>query len=270
VNDGLFDLGALFAGERRWVVVQADCRTILPIIPTEFRRIIVCDPPYGKGHYKTDRDVAVATLLPVVSEARTVALKGYAQNLHTWLIALGLTPVEWVTWFPTNYAAKAGGRWTGLPRWHEDIAVSGVVPGAKRLTRKRKESAKTVSALALQKAHSPNWHWDTPSAMGDVWEDPAPAIAFQSAKRLHPNESPLGIMLKLVELCSNPGDTICDPFAGSASLGVACLRLGRNYVGIEVVPEWAALCRERLAAEEQGSTLQASRAGQVPLFGGVR
>lgn len=256
-----------------WQIIEGDSVAIVRTLPPESRRVIVCDPPYGKGHYRTDKDVCVAALLPVVGEARTVALKGYAQNLHTWLIALGLTPVEWVTWFPTNYAAKAGGRWTGLPRWHEDIAVHGTAPGSKRLTREKAPNAIKNAIQMLHRGkdpfHAAGYDPTKPAAMGDVWTDPAPAIAFQAAKRLHPNESPVSLMLKLVELCSNPGDIILDPFAGSASLGVACLRLGRHYIGIEVVPEWAALCRERLSAEEAGSTLEASRAGQLPLLGGA-
>jgi hypothetical protein len=248
-----------------WQIIEGDSVAIVRTLPAEKRRVIVCDPPYGKGHYKTDRDVAVAALLPIIGEARTVALKGYPINVHQWLPALGLTPEEWIAWYPTNYAAKAGGRWKGLPKWHEDIAVCGVVPGAKRLKQERVKAGISPSKKHAGKNLDPA----SCSAIGDVWTDAAPGIAFLSERRLHPNESPVSLMLKLVELCSNPGDTILDPFAGSASLGVACMRLGRNYIGIEVVPEWAALCRERLAAEQAGSTLEASRAGQLPLLGGA-
>jgi len=60
---------------------------------------------------------------------------------------------------------------------------------------------------------------------------------------------------------------VLDPFAGSGTTGVACLRLGRRFIGIERDPKYIEVARERLAAEESGSTLQAARAGQVPLFG---
>ena len=63
-----------------------------------------------------------------------------------------------------------------------------------------------------------------------------------------------------------PGDLILDPFAGSGTTGVAALRLGRRCILIEKDPKYAALCRERMTAEESSSTLQAKRAGQEPLF----
>ncbi len=86
--------------------------------------------------------------------------------------------------------------------------------------------------------------------------------------RVHPAQKPIGLMLDLVRLFSDPGDTILDPYCGSGTTGVAAVRLGRHFVGVERDPAHADVARERLAAEESGSTLQASRAGQECLFGG--
>ena len=95
----------------------------------------------------------------------------------------------------------------------------------------------------------------------DVWRFAAPK------DRQHPCQKPLPMMLQIVRASSRPGDTILDPFCGSATTGVAALRLGRKFIGIEKDPTYFALACERLRAEEQGSTLQASRAGQLPLLG---
>lgn len=83
----------------------------------------------------------------------------------------------------------------------------------------------------------------------------------------HPTQKPRSLMVELVGLFSDEGDTILDPFCGSATTGVAALRLGRKFIGIEKDPTYFALACERLRAEEQGSTLQAARAGQLPLLG---
>ena len=50
----------------------------------------------------------------------------------------------------------------------------------------------------------------------------------------HPTVKPLSIIQKYVRICSNPGQTILDPFMGSGTTGAACVKLGRKFVGIEI------------------------------------
>ena len=58
----------------------------------------------------------------------------------------------------------------------------------------------------------------------------------------------------LVEPCvlagSAPGDTVLDPFSGSGTVGVVALRHGRNYVGCELNPQYAALSEQRIADDQ--------------------
>jgi DNA modification methylase len=57
----------------------------------------------------------------------------------------------------------------------------------------------------------------------------------------------------LVEPCvlagSAEGDTVLDPFSGSGTVGVVALRHGRNYVGCELNPEYAALSEQRISQD---------------------
>lgn len=85
--------------------------------------------------------------------------------------------------------------------------------------------------------------------------------------RVHTTQKPVELMMALVADFTDPNDVILDPFAGSGTTGVACLRLGRRCILIEQKPEYAATCIERLRAEESDSTLSAYRAGQTALFG---
>ena len=73
-------------------------------------------------------------------------------------------------------------------------------------------------------------------------------------------------MLELVELFTDPGDLLPDPFCGSGTTGVACLRLGRRFIGIEKDAKYAAIARERLEAETNGLSLRDARAGQIGMF----
>lgn len=51
--------------------------------------------------------------------------------------------------------------------------------------------------------------------------------------RYHPNEKPLDLMKRVVGIHSLPGDLVLDPFMGSATTGVACVKMGRRFIGVE-------------------------------------
>ncbi len=62
----------------------------------------------------------------------------------------------------------------------------------------------------------------------------------------HPTQKPRRLMNELVGLFSNAGQTVCDPFMGSGTTGVACMTLGRPFVGIELEPKYFDLACERI------------------------
>lgn len=86
----------------------------------------------------------------------------------------------------------------------------------------------------------------------------------------HDTQKPLALMLELVSLFTDPGEIILDPFAGSGTTGVACLRLGRRFIGIEKDAAYAETATQRLEAESQGQSLREFRAGQLSMFGGEK
>jgi len=71
----------------------------------------------------------------------------------------------------------------------------------------------------------------------------------------HPTVKPVHLMSWLVRLVSKEGDTVLDPFMGSGTTGVACKRLKREFIGIELSEEYIKIARARISAVE------------IPLFG---
>ncbi|QHS09157.1 DNA methyltransferase [Sinimarinibacterium sp. NLF-5-8] len=70
------------------------------------------------------------------------------------------------------------------------------------------------------------------------------------ARKLHPNQKPVALMDWLLDQCKlKEGDTVLDPFMGSASLGVACVRRGIRYIGCEISHEYFEVARNRLEQE---------------------
>jgi site-specific DNA-methyltransferase (adenine-specific) len=68
-------------------------------------------------------------------------------------------------------------------------------------------------------------------------------------KSLHPWQQELEPFVKLVETCSEPGELVCDPFAGSGTTGLAALRAGRRFVGGDIDPVYVEIAARRLEAE---------------------
>lgn len=79
--------------------------------------------------------------------------------------------------------------------------------------------------------------------MNDIWDVP---VAYSGAKRFHPNEKPISWLVPCIENSSKIGDITLDPFAGSGSTGVACKKLGRRYILIDVDDNYCKIAEERL------------------------
>lgn len=63
----------------------------------------------------------------------------------------------------------------------------------------------------------------------------------------HPTQKPLPLLTEIVSLFSFDGDLVCDPFMGSGTTGVAAVKLGRQFTGIEQNQQWFDLSRRRIS-----------------------
>lgn len=225
----------------RAVIYLGDCREVLPTLGTF--DAVVTDPPYGFGAYATDRALEVQLYASLLDAARTAALFGYPEQLIGLCMALGREPDEWVTWAPPNKCTGAFGR--KLMRAAECIAIFGEVSGGRQVMRARAGSS-WCRGIAIERGLDPDYARAT-----DVWSDPSPGTRCNSYLRVHPNEKPVTMMLKLVTLCSTPGETICDPFCGSGTTLVAAWQLGRRSVGVEISEAYCEVAAKRLEATVQ-------------------
>lgn len=76
---------------------------------------------------------------------------------------------------------------------------------------------------------------------------PAPS----SKSRIHPTEKPQGILERLVKIHSNKNSTVLDCFGGSFSTALSCLRLKRNFIGIEMDENYFEIAKKRVAEKEK-------------------
>lgn len=81
--------------------------------------------------------------------------------------------------------------------------------------------------------------------LGDVWD--IPFLNPKAKERTgYPTQKPLLLLERIIELSTNTGDVVLDPFCGSGTTLVAANLLGRRAVGIDISPDAAALTRSRL------------------------
>ena len=99
----------------------------------------------------------------------------------------------------------------------------------------------------------------------DVWNFPT----VQHYKGKHPCEKPLAMMEHIIRASTKPGAVVLDCFAGSGTTGVACIRLGRSFIGVELDESYAGIAAARIEAAEDlpemaAPFLQKKRQGGKP------
>ncbi len=68
----------------------------------------------------------------------------------------------------------------------------------------------------------------------------------KNSPRFHPTQKPVRLFEGIVNDYSEEGQIILDPFLGSGTTAVACQNLHRNFIGIEISPEYCKIAEERL------------------------
>ena len=76
-------------------------------------------------------------------------------------------------------------------------------------------------------------------------------MATECANKGHSATFPVALPEWFIKLLTKPGDVVLDPFMGSGTTAVACMRSNRHFVGIELNSVFCKLAEQRLAAEQK-------------------
>jgi site-specific DNA-methyltransferase (adenine-specific) len=228
----------------------------MPTIPEASIDAIVTDPPYGDTDCEWDSIVAgwlsevPRVLKPSGSVWFFTSLRHFATivpHLNGWTIA------QDIVWEKHNGTGLHADRFR---RIHEHAVQ--IYPKGRRWSQVYKAPQFTMDERARQVRRK-----QKPTHYGAV--NPHDFVSFDGGPRLqrsilrvrschgyaiHPTQKPEGIVIPLVRYSCPPGGLVLDPFAGSGTTGVVCVREGRQFIGIEKDPEMAEKARKRIAEAE--------------------
>ena len=68
------------------------------------------------------------------------------------------------------------------------------------------------------------------------------------SKKYHPTMKDIKVIIKLVEILSNPNQIVIDPFLGSGTTAIACEKLNRRWIGIELSEDYCEIAKTRIKA----------------------
>ena len=74
-------------------------------------------------------------------------------------------------------------------------------------------------------------------------------------KGIHPAEKPVELIQRFIKVSSKIGDVVLDPFMGSGTTGIACAKLKREFIGIEINQDIFQIAQRRINAELEKQVL---------------
>ncbi len=207
---------------------------------------VICDPPYEaeahtKGRRIADPRTGRIREAPISFAAmvnRDEAARAMSRVCRGWTMAF--CQVEAVAAWRASLEA-AGSKWRRAGLFIKPN-------GMPQLTGDRPAQCYETIAIAWSGEGKSSWNGGGKRA---IYEHVVKGN-FSREPRFHETEKPEELMEALVRDFTRPGDTVCDPFSGSGTTGVAAIRMGRKFIGWEKDPKYHAIAMKRLtAAREQ-------------------
>lgn len=219
------------------MIFHADCRDVLPAL--DLVDHVITDPPYEAEAHTLQRRVKRGggimeceplTFAPMDPEGREMAALNLAAVARRWVLVF--CQVE------------------GAPLWRASLEVAGLVykrtciwvkpDGMPQYTGDRPGMGYEAMVAAHVKGRS---RWNGGGRCG--------VFTFPKGEGLgstpHPTTKPESLMRELVQLFTDEGETILDPFMGSGTTLVAAKKLGRKAIGIEREEKYCEVAARRLS-----------------------
>ena len=250
-------------------LIQGDCLEVMADIPDSSVDLILCDLPYGTTACKWD---SVIPFEPLWEQYRRV-IRGRGAIVLTaaqpFTSALVVSNLEWFKYCWVWEKSKPGGFMNAKNaplKITEDVCVFSPGTTANRSEKRMSYFPQGLVRAGTQKSDGTRKSDSTvggrPSRSGNAYIQeftgyPNNILRFASEGRIfHPTQKPVALMEYLIRTYTNEGDTVLDNCMGSGTTGVACVNTGRNFIGIELDPDYFAIAEKRI---QEAQDAQADR-----------
>lgn len=258
--------------DQDFVLFQGDSISYLKKLPENSIDMIFADPPYNlsnggftvhagkrvsvnKGKWDESQGIEedfefharwINECYRVLKPNGTIWISGTYHSIYQCGFALqlkGYKILNDIAWFKPNASPNLSGRY--FTASHETLIWARKDPKGKH-------------TYNYQDMKNGEWHEtdifkNTGKQMRSVWsiQDDPNVWVIGTPKRdektfgKHPTQKPLALLERVVLSSTNPGDVILDPFTGSSTTGLAAVKNGRNFVGIDTEKEYLDLSIKR-------------------------
>jgi site-specific DNA-methyltransferase (adenine-specific) len=234
-------------------LVNDDCLNAMRFIPDGSISMILADPPYGTTQCKWD---SIIPLEPMWEQLKRVVKPNGAIVMtasQPFTSILGASNIEMLrySWVWRKTAATGHLNAKRMPmKNHEDVLVF----YAKQPT----YNPQGLSDFGRVVRRGGNGGCYGDSGKKNIQEKtgyPRTVQEFGSAgKTVHPTQKPVALMEYLIKTYTNEGETVLDFTMGSGTTGVAAKNLNRDFIGIELDPDYFEIAKQRIESANESKT----------------
>jgi len=242
-----------------------DCLDILPTLPDASIDMIFTDPPYGHNNNNNGDLIhrwEAALGMGQHGEARAIVNDGQEANE---LFKAALPEYKRLLGLGCCCCCCCGGgggpdpqfaRWS---LWMDDVLEFKQMivwdKGPMGMGWHYRRSYETI-LVAVKPGAAHRWYDDTKKVENVIRPGAYGIRKIIPNANEHPTMKPPELAEHFIKLHTQPGDLVLDPLMGSGTTGVACVRTGRRFIGIEISEDYFKMAQKRIAEAQ----------AQPPLF----
>lgn len=233
-----------------------DCLSLLPNIPDSSIDMILADPPYGTTQCKWDSIIPLEPMweqLKRIIKPNGAIVMTASQPFTTTLISSNMKMFKYCWVWDKGVGVNFFHVKKQPLKVTEDVCVFYNKQATYNpvMAKREKPIKKSNNNVGESSGYFIDEQCD--KYVGRVYEEAYPSVILKFSTRssgsrgLHPTQKPVALMEYLIKTYTNEGETVLDFTMGSGTTGVACIKTGRGFIGIEMDSDIFQVAKERIA-----------------------